>query len=84
MFSGLAIDSSLYPGPEAYPAQSSNVSSYLGRPDQTKSPAPGTPLGGANVVNVVIAKNFNFVEEDVQVQALQVRKMYGDIEGGPR
>ncbi|OQE31385.1 hypothetical protein PENSTE_c001G06529 [Penicillium steckii] len=55
-------------------ASSSNVSSYLGRPDQTKSPAPGTPLGGANVVSVVIAKNFNLVEEDVQVQALQLMR----------
>lgn len=55
-------------------ASSSNLSSYVDRPGQTKSPAPGTPLAEANVVNVVIAKDFNFVEDDVQVQALQLMR----------
>lgn len=44
----------------------------MGRRDRSKSPIPNTLLEETNVVNVVIAKNFNIVEDDVQVQALQV------------
>ncbi|KAJ5966152.1 hypothetical protein N7481_012866 [Penicillium waksmanii] len=53
---------------------SSNLSSYMGRRDRSKSPIPNTPLDETNVVNVVIAKNFNVVEDDVQVQALQLMR----------
>jgi len=34
----------------------------------------------ANVVNVIIAKNFNLVDEEVQVQMLQVELTIGAIE----
>lgn len=40
--------------------------------DQSRSPAPRSTADGNNVVNIVIAKNFNLVDDDIQVQALQV------------
>jgi len=40
--------------------------------DCSKSPIPSSLPDDTNVVNVVIAQNFNLVDEDVQVQALQV------------
>ena len=40
--------------------------------DQSRSPAPRSTADEINVVNIVIAKNFNFVDDDIQVQALQV------------
>lgn len=40
--------------------------------DRSKSPIPSSRLDEANVVNIVIAQNFNLVSDDVQVQALQV------------
>ncbi|CAI7634417.1 unnamed protein product [Penicillium manginii] len=46
----------------------------MGRRDRNKSPVPNTPLRETNVVNVVIAKNFNIVEDDVQVQTLQLMR----------
>lgn len=43
-----------------------------GERDQSRSPAPRSTADEVNVVNIVIAKNFNFVDDDIQVQALQV------------
>jgi hypothetical protein len=40
--------------------------------DQSRSPAPRSTADEINVVNIVIAKNFNFVDYDLQVQILQV------------
>ncbi|CEJ58796.1 hypothetical protein PMG11_07442 [Penicillium brasilianum] len=40
--------------------------------DQSRSPAPRSTADGINVVNIVIAKSFNLVDDDIQVQALQV------------
>jgi hypothetical protein len=54
----------------------------MGRRDRNKSPVPNTPLRETNVVNVVIAKNFNIVEDDVQVQTLQVTLHYHNVEAG--
>ncbi|KAJ5587526.1 uncharacterized protein N7459_003291 [Penicillium hispanicum] len=51
---------------------SSNVSSYMSPRDRSKSPIPSAHLDEVNIVNVVIAKNFNLVDEDIQVQMLQL------------
>lgn len=40
--------------------------------DQSRSPAPRSTADEINVVNIVIAKDFNLVDDEVQVQALQV------------
>ncbi|KAJ5098699.1 hypothetical protein N7532_005700 [Penicillium argentinense] len=53
---------------------SSNISVYMGPRDRSRSPVPNTPADDVNVVNIVIAKNFNLVEDDVQVQALQLMR----------
>ncbi|OOQ85502.1 hypothetical protein PEBR_24961 [Penicillium brasilianum] len=42
--------------------------------DQSRSPAPRSTADGNNVVNIVIAKNFNLVDDDIQVQALQLMR----------
>ncbi|KAF7718538.1 Uncharacterized protein PECH_003650 [Penicillium ucsense] len=42
--------------------------------DQSRHAAPRSPEEGINVVNVVIAKNFNLVDHDVQLQALQLMR----------
>lgn len=39
--------------------------------DRSNSPIPGSHID-ENVVNIVIAKKFNLVDEDIQVQMLQV------------
>ncbi|KAJ5620318.1 hypothetical protein N7510_004302 [Penicillium lagena] len=46
---------------------SSNLSSYKSLRDRSKSPIPGTHPDTSNVVNMVIAKNFNLVGEDIQL-----------------
>ncbi|KAJ5152176.1 hypothetical protein N7492_010471 [Penicillium capsulatum] len=53
---------------------SSNRSSYMNARDRSKSPIPGSHPSENNVVNIVIAKNFNLVDEDVQVQILQLMR----------
>ncbi|GLI74310.1 hypothetical protein PoHVEF18_002547 [Penicillium ochrochloron] len=52
---------------------SSNLSTYMTPRDrdQSRSPAPRSTADEINVVNIVIAKNFNLVDDDIQVQALQ-------------
>lgn len=40
--------------------------------DRSKSPIPSSLPDDTNVVNIIIAQNFNLVDEDVQVQILQV------------
>lgn len=60
---------------EGSSTQSSNLSVRPSPRDRSKSPIP-SPLvdetNVVNVVNVVIAKNFNLVSDEVEVQALQV------------
>lgn len=41
--------------------------------DRSKSPIPSAHLDEVNIVNVVIAKNFNLTDEDIQSQMLQVK-----------
>ncbi|KAJ5527442.1 hypothetical protein N7513_011601 [Penicillium frequentans] len=54
---------------------SSNLSSYLGgHRDRSKSPIPSMVANEPNVVNVVIAKEFNLTSEDFQVQVLQLMR----------
>ncbi|KAJ5782692.1 hypothetical protein N7457_004466 [Penicillium paradoxum] len=53
---------------------SSKRSSFKSLADYSKSPTPLTPLPGSNVVNIVIAKNFNFVNDDIQVHMLQLMR----------
>jgi hypothetical protein len=52
--------------------QSSKRSSYRGCGDYSKPPATPSQLTNNNVVNIVIAKNFNFVSDDIQMHMLQV------------
>jgi hypothetical protein len=56
--------------------KSSNLSTYMTPRDrdQSRSPAPRSTADEINVVNIVIAKNFNLVDDDIQVQALQVSR----------
>lgn len=56
------------------PMKSSNLSTYMTPRDrdQSRSPAPRSTAEEINVVNIVIAKKFNLVDDDIQVQALQV------------
>ncbi|KAJ5246685.1 hypothetical protein N7468_001668 [Penicillium chermesinum] len=49
---------------------SSMISSYAGRRNGSKSPLPSA-IDEPNLVNVVIAKNFNSSNDDLQVQFLQ-------------
>lgn len=44
--------------------------------DRSKSPIPSSLPDDTNVVNIVIAKNFNLVDEDIQVQILQVSILF--------
>ncbi|KAF3384663.1 hypothetical protein F1880_002442 [Penicillium rolfsii] len=55
---------------------SSNLSTYMTPRDrdQSRSPAPRSTADEINVVNIVIAKNFNYIEDDIQVQALQLMR----------
>ncbi|KAJ6139273.1 hypothetical protein N7471_005759 [Penicillium samsonianum] len=52
---------------------SSKRSSYKSLGDYSKSPTPFSQLG-SNVVNIVIAKNFNFVSDDIQMHMLQLMR----------
>lgn len=40
--------------------------------DRSKSPIPSPLPDDTNVINIIIAQNFNLAAEDVQVQVLQV------------
>ncbi|KAJ5101958.1 hypothetical protein NUU61_004180 [Penicillium alfredii] len=42
--------------------------------DRSKSPVPSTPNDTGNIVNIVIAKNFNVVNENIQAQILQLMR----------
>ncbi|KAJ5894238.1 hypothetical protein N7495_005929 [Penicillium taxi] len=53
---------------------SSSVSAYLSLQDRSKSPIPSLAPDEINVVNVIIAKNFNLVNDDLQVQALHLMR----------
>ncbi|KAJ5653809.1 hypothetical protein N7490_000812 [Penicillium lividum] len=54
---------------------SSIISSYIGgHRDGNKSPIPGMVADEPNVVNVIIAKDFNLTSEDFQAQALQLMR----------
>ncbi|KAJ5757524.1 uncharacterized protein N7511_006218 [Penicillium nucicola] len=53
---------------------SSKRSSYKSFDDPIKGPAPIAHLASSNVVNIVIAKNFNFVSDDIQVHILQLMR----------
>ncbi|KAJ5832461.1 hypothetical protein N7474_000772 [Penicillium riverlandense] len=53
---------------------SSNLSSYKSLRERSKSPIPGTHPDSSNVVNMVIAKNFNLISEDIQVQILELMR----------
>lgn len=57
---------------EGSSTQSSNLSVRPSPRDRSKSPIPSPLVDETNVVNVVIAKNFNLVSDEVEVQALQV------------
>ncbi|OQE44110.1 hypothetical protein PENCOP_c002G07270 [Penicillium coprophilum] len=52
---------------------SSNRSSHRSIGDYSKPPAISSQLG-SNVVNIVVAKNFNFVSDDIQMQMLQLMR----------
>ncbi|KAJ5178199.1 uncharacterized protein N7500_000898 [Penicillium coprophilum] len=52
---------------------SSNRSSHRSIGDYSKTPAISSQLG-SNVVNIVVAKNFNFVSDDIQMQMLQLMR----------
>ncbi|EKV05734.1 GTP-binding protein rhoC domain protein [Penicillium digitatum] len=52
----------------------SKNSSYKSLGDYSKSPTPFSLLS-SNVVNVVIAKNFNFVSDDIQMHMLQLMRV---------
>jgi hypothetical protein len=54
--------------------KSSNLSTSMTprERDQSRSPAPRSTADEINVVNIVIAKNFNLVDDEIQLQALQV------------
>ncbi|KAJ5347563.1 hypothetical protein MYU51_003759 [Penicillium brevicompactum] len=53
---------------------SSKRSSYKSFGDYSKPPATPTPLTSNNVVNIVIAKNFNFISDDLQMHFLQLMR----------
>ncbi|EPS32357.1 hypothetical protein PDE_07317 [Penicillium oxalicum 114-2] len=55
---------------------SSNLSTLVAARDrgQSRSPAPRSTTEETNVVNVVIAKNFNLVDHEIQLQALQLMR----------
>ncbi|KAK4863041.1 hypothetical protein LT330_010623 [Penicillium expansum] len=53
--------------------QSSKRSSYKSLGDYSKLPTPFSPLS-SNVVNIVVAKNFNFVSDDIQMHMLQLMR----------
>ncbi|CAG7928850.1 unnamed protein product [Penicillium olsonii] len=53
---------------------SSKRSSYKSFGDTSKPPATPTPLTNHNVVNIVIAKNFNLASDDLQMHILQLMR----------
>ncbi|KAJ5120323.1 uncharacterized protein N7515_009711 [Penicillium bovifimosum] len=53
---------------------SSKRSSFKSLDNYSKPPAPLSQLPGSNVVNVVVAKNFNYVSDDIQVQMLHLMR----------
>ncbi|KAJ5918962.1 hypothetical protein N7466_009905 [Penicillium verhagenii] len=53
---------------------SSNLSYVGGHRDRSKSPIPSMIADEPNVVNIIIAKNFNLTSEDFQVQSLQLMR----------
>ncbi|OGE57794.1 hypothetical protein PENARI_c001G09328 [Penicillium arizonense] len=53
---------------------SSKRSSYKSFDDPKKGPVPIAHLASSNVVNIVIAKNFNFVNDDIQAHLLQLMR----------
>ncbi|KAJ5160210.1 uncharacterized protein N7482_007214 [Penicillium canariense] len=60
---------------------SSNVSTYMtprerehSRSPAPRSAAPRSAIDEINVVNIIIAKNLNLTDDDVQVQALQLMR----------
>ncbi|KAJ5122513.1 hypothetical protein N7526_009450 [Penicillium atrosanguineum] len=55
-------------------ASSSNLSLGMTPRDRSKSPIPSLLPTDINVVNIVIAKDFNLVDDDVQVQVLQLMR----------
>ncbi|KAJ5218648.1 uncharacterized protein N7498_000747 [Penicillium cinerascens] len=55
-------------------SKSSNLSSPMTPRDRSRSPIPSSLPDDTNVVNIVIAQNFNLVDEDVQVQTLQLMR----------
>ncbi|KAJ5356595.1 hypothetical protein N7517_011204 [Penicillium concentricum] len=60
---------------------SSNRSSYKSLGGYSRPPALSSQLG-SNVVNIVVAKNFNFVSDDIQMHMLQLmrsRKLVTEI-----
>jgi hypothetical protein len=59
--------------------QSSKRSSYKSLDNYSKPPAPLSQLPGSNVVNIVVAKNFNYVSDDIQVHMLQVSTPSGNL-----
>ncbi|CAG8414164.1 unnamed protein product [Penicillium salamii] len=56
------------------PEVASKRSSYKSFGDHSKPPATPTPLTNNNVVNIVIAKNFNLVSDDLQMHILQLMR----------
>ncbi|KAJ5497113.1 hypothetical protein N7463_009100 [Penicillium fimorum] len=52
---------------------SSNRSSYKSLGEYSKPPALSSQLG-SNVVNIVVAKNFNFASDDIQMHMLQLMR----------
>ncbi|KAJ6119939.1 hypothetical protein N7523_004219 [Penicillium sp. IBT 18751x] len=55
-------------------ASSSNLSLGMNPRDRSKSPIPSPLPTDINAVNVVIARDFNLVEDDVQGQVLQLMR----------
>ncbi|KAJ5107263.1 hypothetical protein N7456_003938 [Penicillium angulare] len=54
---------------------SSNVSSYVtGHQERSKSPIPGGQADEPNVAHIIIAKNLNLSNEDIQVQVIQLMR----------
>ncbi|KAJ5558805.1 hypothetical protein N7535_009314 [Penicillium sp. DV-2018c] len=54
--------------------QSSKRSSYKSLDNYSKPPTPLSQFPASNVVNVVIAKNFNYVGDDIHVHMLQLMR----------
>ncbi|KAJ5431105.1 hypothetical protein N7445_008837 [Penicillium cf. griseofulvum] len=52
---------------------SSKRSSYKSLGDYSKPPAPSSQPS-SNVVNIIVAKNFNLVSDDIQMQVLQLMR----------